>query len=98
VRAPGDPDYRNFKERYGVRCAGKFTNVHLDDGAMLELKVGGGGGYGPADERSPMLIARDLLEGFVDEEYVERNHPAQLSEALQLRDELLQELRARSGG
>jgi N-methylhydantoinase B len=96
VRAPGDPEYQNFKERYGVRCAGKFTNVHLDSGSMLELKVGGGGGFGPAEERSPQWIARDLLEGFVDEEYVRRHYPGQAADAVSLRDGLLEELRRRS--
>ena len=96
VRAPGDPEYQNFKERYGVRCAGKFTNVHLDSGSRLELKVGGGGGFGPAEERSPQWIARDLLEGFVDEEYVRRHYPGQAADAVSLRDGLLEELRRRS--
>jgi len=96
VRAPGDVEYLNFKERFGVRCAGKFTNVHLPAGSLLELKVGGGGGYGPAKERDPRSIAVDLLEGFVDDEYVRHHHPGQLNEALALRDELLDELRRRS--
>jgi N-methylhydantoinase B/oxoprolinase/acetone carboxylase alpha subunit len=96
VRAPGDLTYENFKKRYGVRCAGKFTNVHLPAGTLLELKVGGGGGFGPPEERDPRLIANDLLEGFVDDEYVRRNYPSQLDEASSLRDDLLEELRRRS--
>jgi N-methylhydantoinase B len=96
VRAPGDERYLNFKERYGVRCAGKFTNVHLPEGTLLELTVGGGGGYGIAAERDPLAIAVDLLEGFVDEEYVRHHHAGQLDEALRRRDELLAELRKRS--
>ena len=98
VGAPGDSGYQNFKERYGVRCAGKFTNVHLDSGSMLKLKVGGGGGFGPAEERSAQPIAVDLLEGFVDEEYVWLHHPGQASAATKLRDGLLEELRRRSDG
>src|SRR5205814_9857190 len=81
VKAPGDPGYLNFKERYGVRCAGKFTNVHLPEGSLLELRVGGGGGYGPPPERDPELIAQDLLEGFYDEEHVRSTFPAQAEEA-----------------
>ena len=32
VRLPGEDDVPDFKERFGVRCAGKFTNVHLARG------------------------------------------------------------------
>ena len=94
VRVPGDESYQNFKERFGVRCAGKFTNVHLPEGAMLELKVGGGGGYGPAAEREPSMIARDLVQGLYEEDDVARAYPAQLAAALRLRDELLAALRS----
>ena len=95
VKTPEDDGYANFKERFGVRCAGKFTNVHLPQGALLELSVGGGGGYGPAAERDPRLIAQDLLEGLYDEATVREHYPAQVEEALRLRDELLEELRQR---
>lgn len=93
VKVPGDKTYRNFKERFGVRCAGKFTNVHLPKEALLELSVGGGGGYGLAEERDPALIAEDLLAGLYDEETVRLEYPAQAVDALRLRDELLGELR-----
>ena len=96
VKSPGDEGYQNFKERYGVRCAGKFTNVHLDEGAHLRLIVGGGGGYGKASERGIENIAVDLLEGFCDEDQIRRAYPAQFDAAIGRRDELLAELRERS--
>jgi N-methylhydantoinase B len=98
VKAPGDPDYRNFKERYGVRCAGKFTNVNLSAGTLLELRVGGGGGYGKAADRDCALIAEDLLLGLYDEETTRRLYPDQVDEALAIRDRLLADLRRRSAG
>ena len=96
VKAPGDEGYKNFEERFGVRCAGKFTNVHLEKGTMLELKVGGGGGYGPATEREPALIARDLVQGLYDEADLAVLYPAQHDEALRIRDALLADLRSGS--
>ncbi len=96
VKAPGDAGYENFKQRYGVRCAGKFTNVHLDAGAHLRLTVGGGGGYGKASERDIENIAVDLLEGFCDEDQVRHAYPAQFDAAIRRRDQLLAELRERS--
>jgi len=34
-------------------------------GALVEVRLPGGSGYGPPGERDPELIARDLLEGYV---------------------------------
>ena len=93
VKAPGDDTYANFKDRFGVRCAGKFTNVHLEEGTMLELKVGGGGGYGPPAERDARRIAEDLLQGLYDEQTLARDYPGQLAKALRIRDELRDALR-----
>lgn len=97
VRAPGDAEFKSFKERFGVRCAGKFTNVHLPAGAELELTVGGGGGFGDPAERDPEAIAVDLLEGFEPLELARTRYPAQIEDALAARDRLLEELRATSG-
>ena len=60
VKRPEDTDFDDFKTRFGVRCASKFTNVQLPAGTLLRMTVGGGGGYGDAAARDPRLIARDL--------------------------------------
>ena len=39
--------------------------VDLKAGDILTLYSSGGGGYGPASERDPGLVAHDLAEGFV---------------------------------
>ena len=93
VKPPGEDAYQNFKERFGVRCAGKFTNVHLGQGTMLELRVGGGGGYGDPRERKPNVIAEDLLQGFYSEEETRALYPDQADEAVRIRDSLLGALR-----
>jgi N-methylhydantoinase B len=33
--------------------------------ALVEVRLPGGGGYGPLADRDPELVARDLLEGYV---------------------------------
>jgi N-methylhydantoinase B len=39
--------------------------VDLEAGDILTLYSSGGGGYGPAAERDPRLVARDVAEGYV---------------------------------
>jgi N-methylhydantoinase B len=96
VKCPGDDRFSNFKERFGVRCASKFTNVRLAPGTVLELEVGGGGGYGSPGERSCTAIAQDLLDGFYDERDVGAAYPRQAERAIELRDRRLAGLRAGS--
>ena len=88
VKRPSDSDFADFKTRFGVRCASKFTNVRLPAGTLLRMVVGGGGGYGPPERRQPHMIARDLDAGLYDERYVHAHFPDQASAALAIRDEL----------
>ena len=37
----------------------------LQPGDLIEIRLPGGGGYGPPAERDPALRARDRLEGYV---------------------------------
>ncbi len=43
----------------------KLVDARLTQGRRLRLETPGGGGYGPAAERDPAAIARDLALGFV---------------------------------
>jgi N-methylhydantoinase B len=45
----------------------KATRFPLPKGSLVELRTGGGGGYGPASERDPEALARDLREGYITE-------------------------------
>ena len=58
------------------RQLGKATRVHAPKGTTLELRTGGGGGFGPPAERSTEAIEHDLREGYVTEAHVERHYPA----------------------
>jgi N-methylhydantoinase B len=57
------------------RSFAKATRLRVPTGATLELQTGGGGGYGPASERSSEAIHRDLREGYVTEETARRHYP-----------------------
>jgi N-methylhydantoinase B len=37
----------------------------LERGDLVEIRLPGGGGYGPPDARAPEARARDLREGYV---------------------------------
>jgi N-methylhydantoinase B len=37
----------------------------LEPGALVEIRLPGGGGYGPPGERDPVLRERDRIEGYV---------------------------------
>jgi N-methylhydantoinase B len=98
VKLPGDAAFASFKERFGVRCASKFTNMYLPEGTVLEITVGGAGGYGEPGDRDARLIARDLLNGYYTEDELRRDYPGQIDEALSLRDHALRSGLARPLG
>jgi N-methylhydantoinase B len=49
----------------GAAPANPKAELTVPPGALVEVRLPGGGGYGPPDERDPELVARDRLEGYV---------------------------------
>jgi N-methylhydantoinase B len=58
-----------------VTAYGKGTRIPVPKGSTVHLYTGGGGGYGPAAERDPEAVRRDLREGYVSEEYARTHFP-----------------------
>ena len=54
---------------------GKATRLHCPRGSTLELTCGGGGGYGPPDEREPDQVHSDIVEGYVSEQAARADYP-----------------------
>jgi len=54
---------------------GKATRLQVPKGATLELYDGGGGGYGPPEERDPEAVLADIREGYISEEHARRHYP-----------------------
>jgi N-methylhydantoinase B len=52
----------------GVAPANPKGEQVVPPDALVEVRLPGGGGYGPPEERDPDLTARDLLEGYVTDE------------------------------
>jgi N-methylhydantoinase B len=49
----------------GVAPPNPKAELTIAPGALVEIRLPGGGGYGPPDERDPGLAARDRLEEYV---------------------------------
>ena len=54
---------------------GKDTALVVEQGSLFKAHSGGGGGYGPAEERDPKLIEEDLLDGYVSPWHVREWYP-----------------------
>lgn len=57
-----------------VDCA-KATRLAVPAGSVLELRTGGGGGYGPPSERPSEAVLADVREGYVPEDQARRDYP-----------------------
>jgi N-methylhydantoinase B len=53
----------------------KATRLSMLAGTLLELRTGGGGGYGDPAERDPEAVHEDVREGYVSEERARRDYP-----------------------
>jgi N-methylhydantoinase B len=52
----------------------KSKNYPLEPGDRILVETGGGGGYGPAAERAPELLDRDVRRGYVTAEAAQRDY------------------------
>jgi N-methylhydantoinase B len=51
------------------------AGVEVPAGAVVEIVSGGGGGFGPPEERDPEAILEDLLDGYLTEAFSARHFP-----------------------
>ena len=54
---------------------GKLTAATLEKGTRMHVRGGGGGGYGPRDERPPAHVQADLRDGYLTEATARRDYP-----------------------
>ena len=52
----------------------KCTGLPVPKGTIIRQFTGGGGGYGPAEERDPAAVRKDLQEGFITEEHAREHY------------------------
>lgn len=65
-RVPASIDALDASET--VKLMGKSNGANLGAGDVLEIRIGGGGGYGDALERDPTLVEQDVRYGSVSRE------------------------------
>ena len=58
----------------------RVAALPLVTGQRFYLQTGGGGGYGPPEERPVEAVAADLIDGYLTLDYVRRHYPKQLAE------------------
>jgi N-methylhydantoinase B len=56
----------------------KANAHHLEPGSVVELRTGGGGGFGDPRERDPERVRADVLDGFVSPEAAKRDYGFEL--------------------
>ena len=68
---PGAPTTIERSDGAAMRGKGK---QFVPEGARVVMAFPGGGGYGPATERDPALVRRDLARGYVSAEVAARDY------------------------
>ncbi|WP_093174263.1 hydantoinase B/oxoprolinase family protein [Sinosporangium album] len=51
------------------------TRIPLAKDAVVHLRTGSGGGFGPPSGRDPQAVQADLREGYITEEHARRHYP-----------------------
>jgi N-methylhydantoinase B len=75
---------KRVHEKVIVRADGRreafplHSVARLEAGERIECWTPGGGGVGPAKERDPALVARDVLEGFVSIEAARSDYDVEI--------------------
>jgi N-methylhydantoinase B len=58
-----------------LRRLSKATRVAIPKGAVLELRTGGGGGFGLATERAASDVLADVRDGYLSEQRARSDYP-----------------------
>ena len=74
IRPPGKPPH-NERIRHASLHSRKVTRLKLPKGSTLELHCGGGGGFGPPEERPIEAVLADVREGYLSEANARKFYP-----------------------
>ncbi len=69
----GSLNYYEVVRTDGTReRGGRTSHVRLDKGDIVRIVTGNGGGWGPAAERDPVAVARDLADDLITRDELAR--------------------------
>ena len=74
----GDGRPNAIQVRYpdgSIRAIYKISDLHVPQGGVIEVNIGGGGGYGLPADRDPVAIHRDVRDGYVTVAAARRGYP-----------------------
>jgi N-methylhydantoinase B/oxoprolinase/acetone carboxylase alpha subunit len=74
VKKKGERDFTTFDRAFGIRSATKFTRIVLKEGDEVIIESPGGGGYQPAEERTPEDVQDDVRQGYVSGEAARKDY------------------------
>ncbi len=58
-----------------VHLISKATHFHMPKGAVLNMRTGGGGGYGDPKDRPVESVKEDIAEGYISEAFARKHYP-----------------------
>jgi N-methylhydantoinase B len=67
----GEEEWRTATDLFGTISDGKFSNLMLEAGDQILLRMPGGGGYGDPLDRDPHLVAEDVRDELIGMEAAE---------------------------
>ncbi len=67
-------DYEQADGWHQPPLASKMVGIRLEQGQRVRLQTPGGGGYGPAAERDPAKVARDVRLGYMTADRADQCH------------------------
>ena len=78
---PGEANWIQVRYPDGsVKRFNKATGFQLPAGAVVEMLMGGGGGYGPPEDRDREAVHEDIRADYVTEEQARRDYPRAFSD------------------
>jgi N-methylhydantoinase B/oxoprolinase/acetone carboxylase alpha subunit len=79
IKRSDEDELRSVTE-HGSVSPTKFGNIPMDEGDVVEVATGGGGGYGDPLERDPEAVLHDVENGYISRESAKSDYGVVLTE------------------
>ena len=72
----------------------KVNGVKVPKGTLIRSRTGGGGGYGPPQDRDPQDVLEDVIDGYVTVDHARSTYRVEINDALEVDLEATERLRS----